>query len=1065
MADSNVVLAYKYVGGLTATTINYGVNLIKFNKPNAKFPYSTLKVHRNLSGWPSTAPSSGELCTLDADPKLYVMVNATSDTGGGFTVGSFSGGGTIKVAGTWVTIGSTSWGAGGAPTLSISSYPSGYTQDTVVTATSGYGTATIRTEFKTYNGTTWLLSSTTVVSSSQAFQPSESYNLSILGKTLTVTVGTVSYPTNASYTYTYTDPTKGASFRITRSTSTGQNLIPVTNVEVLSGGSGYLLSDTVSVAYSNIDDVSGAPTVSGGTSASLTITCGAPTSAVLGKISTFTYGSGITDSWATFTKTISNMDLVDGVYEVPATTVVGTGNGASFTVTISSGAVSSVVLLNSGSGYINKGANATAASLLVLPLTDALAEQPSEVSVYDIGTSTAELSFNEYVQGVTSDYLQGVEAFYSIVATYPAVVGTNLVDVKDIIGKASVCSPADNGMFNWLKAHIPSTYWALDTGDLEDFIKLIAFHLDCYKGKASGVFNKYNLMTSNYLLLRQLLKEFGSPLWSSADESSARRVADRIVEFYSKKGSENGVETLLESHLNASSIAIGTSPNILLTVNDAEFETSLGGWSVNRRTYSGSTMIGTATPDGFYLNGFTSNLDPSIFGTNRLSFVDAVGTATITLGYKEFKTDSLTATPAGSLYINIDVLGEIPLVGDYVIGDYFPIGTKITSIDLGAGTLSIDKATLAQVPVSTFIAFSTYSKDKHEVLSELVPVTGSTDYYMYEWGTGDASKVRQGIIWYDSKGTYLGYSEQDPPHTTVSPVGYDSYFKVGGGTHVALTSPALAKYARPFLTIVSGSVSIGAVQLAEAAGLEYASPMEVSVSADYPETYSDSLVSSVVNELAGSFSYTNSAYDSAKVSKFNDVIADVRLVMKLRDLTTLSEAADVGSFTAKVKSADRLYSGKQIVIWNADDYQVLTLSTDSETPYVEGSTDLIFNSSLSVGYNANDLIAEPVIELHVTLDDTFTGRLVVGDAVTFLIDNPVGANYLIVQNVPVVAVTSAYSFVVDIYNVGLQYGTTYSKLSYDETLNGTSVFWSSNDDLALNSFATGLVGVELTPIP
>lgn len=384
--------------------------------------------------------------------------------------------------------------------------------------------------------------------------------------------------------------------------------------------------------------------------------------------------------------------------------------------------------------------------------------------LYDAGatganatTPTYATTANPGVTAGTNPYAKKYNKYYYSLFAYVAPSNSsNTISPADIIALDATVNYSE---FTWIKIgeassvvvhqnttrstkdilldHLPAFYSGKNNfnqnKDLSDFLSLFAFHLDVYLAETKAVFNMADAETNDEVLLKQLLKQFGSELTQISDLAQARKVLANIVRNYSLGGSTLGLKNLIESY-TGNAVKQIQGLNLLPDYNTSSFVEGIGNWypvaSVSNSFDDAYPYDYTLEPMYAAVYGTTPTdsmvaqlCDASLMGTTNVnispnaSFVGKFAYLTSTSGtfiankYETRVTVSAITPTTGTTSTTVKVddtsklkLGAIPLV---VSGSgVFSPQTVITHIEKDGVTFKVNIAPSTQIAVGAIIAIS-----------------------------------------------------------------------------------------------------------------------------------------------------------------------------------------------------------------------------------------------------------------------------------------------------------------------------------------------------------------------
>ena len=335
------VLAAATKTAINSKPCNYGVNQVTWNAPSNYSPWISMRLLKKFGG-PSTSEQDGVIL-YEKDSNNYIFAPTTVGSTGVGTF-TFSGGSaTIPSSATisnfTYTTGGTITLTGGTTTSSIKTFSIGtlvYNQSPItynnVSATGGSGTgAKFNVAFDHYTPGSGYYPTVTVSSggagSGYAVGDTLTISSSLIGASANLVLTVVSITSTVSQTYLVSTTTTsgsgtGAVFNVTRTGTSGTANAYVSNIQLVSGGSGYAVGDTVTING----------TYTGGTSGTNNVT-------------------------VTITAVTTSSSTVEQVFtNVAQSSTSGSGTGATFDVyrkgtAGSSATVWQVLVRNKGTGY------------------------------------------------------------------------------------------------------------------------------------------------------------------------------------------------------------------------------------------------------------------------------------------------------------------------------------------------------------------------------------------------------------------------------------------------------------------------------------------------------------------------------------------------------------------------------------------------------------------------------------------------------------------------------------------------------------------------------------------
>ena len=811
--------------------------------------------------------------------------SATGGSGSGakikFTVQGYLGDGLFAVELTVDTAG-TGYKVGDVLTIPSSSLPVG--SDTFViqvtaittastpatvsytvtpsTSTGGGSGASVRVTRSGYLGQPgWTVSSVDVISEGGGYA---------IGNTLTVSSSLIGGTANGATTLTLT---------VTSIISSGISTVAYFNVASTSGGTGSGATFDVyrtgpAGSYSNVTNVvqrnagSGyattgaavtiaASVIGGTTGGALTLNLNSGTVVSTGgTISSVVYTQSAIRALASWSDTAiastggTILSEASKTYtNVPLYTALGSGTGAIATITRnSSGIINGVTITSPGNGYI-------VGDLLIAPAEfiggdTAKSDQFGDSSyyhVYDDGVRTFSSSPAAYTTqpepGYTSAALKGKEVFYAVYAQYPTSGST---EAWINLSKTSTVSVKDTGMLDYLKQHLPATYFNDNETDLSDFLSLFAFHLELYKSEATHVFTMTDAQLTDASLLRGFLSQIGVKFEDVQDVSMGRQVMDNFGAILTQKGSIAGIKQLIKSYTGYD-VTITNGINLLPGINTSSFEQDAGWWTqgIYATSATDATKLGVGV--AFALATSATGVTPftSTSAANAQSGMAAVfllapasGGSTSSLGVgpkRAVITGKSTTVINGVTYDTLTINANEPAVGDYVVTplDYATVSTSPNAaLSVIPGTrvksrisnlvFSLDTriGSGSNADVGDEVWFSKTAIDRQGTSTAFIPVIQNVPYAFSTYvnhgtSTSTISTVTANILWRDISGSIIGTTPSVgiplTNTTTAQPVSTWSRATVSG------LPPATAVYAEPVLQLTppttSGSYYIDAAMV------------------------------------------------------------------------------------------------------------------------------------------------------------------------------------------------------------------------------------------------------------
>lgn len=467
---------------------------------------------------------------------------------------------------------------------------------------------------------------------------------------------------------TATGDTKGAKFKVTRSSA---DLGKVIQVEIISFGAGYSVSDTLTIPKANIGyDATLHPDV---TDLVITVTALGGTQAGVKPVS----GTGFT------IKTYSTSVVIpdNGTFTYEGVEAYGTGTskgtGATFDVTrVGNGTTSTttVALRASGSGYKVGDILRIPSSSIGKPPKVELGIEAS-YHVYDTGSNLAETT--NPGSGVVGTYLNNPRYYYSLFLRHNPVSGGQPVWKK--IAESESFAVKDNGTLETILYHLPTFYKKDAQGrgnqDLTDYLSLFAFHIDTYLAANSSVFNMMNPDVVDEKLLKLLIKQLGGTYENVSGVSQARTLLNNLVRNYKLAGSSSGVTSYLETH-SGYGISLEASTNYLHDYNTSSFVESTGGWRAGNASAYGSSapFLSNLTLTGPIDGSFGSYANYSVTLTSASSLAKTVtvldtsnvksgSRVIVTSGTGQFAKNTVVTSVTSPTTFKVNVTPNTPLAG------------------------------------------------------------------------------------------------------------------------------------------------------------------------------------------------------------------------------------------------------------------------------------------------------------------------------------------------------------------------------------------------------------------
>ena len=213
---------------------------------------------------------------------------------------------------------------------------------------------------------------------------------------------------------------------------------------------------------------------------------------------------------------------------------------------------------------------------------------PSPATVVSVSGS----SFTVYsTANTTLSKTSGTVAYYGI-PTWKKVGEAGATFVKDY-GTA-------NAMYNMLPAPYRRVAGdsALDSqgrnAGLFSFLKIFAFEHDFLKTLTDNIRSRYDVNNLSGALIPAMLDQFGVTQETGLGLGQSRRMLRNFSAIHKMKGSSYGIKLALKSYTGYNCV-LGNSANLMLSVNDSSFTSSVGNWSATTNCSISSVSAASET--------------------------------------------------------------------------------------------------------------------------------------------------------------------------------------------------------------------------------------------------------------------------------------------------------------------------------------------------------------------------------------------------------------------------------------------------------------------------------------